>query len=628
MMQSRSALLRRKTVFASPPKIPFGCWTIAAIVLATTAAHATPSYDRSLTQRVTTAHATQSRIQGQIDPGNPGVQRFLGIPFAAPPVGALRWHAPAEPAAWPGVRRAVQFGSECTQLSGLFDPSANPAAFGTMSGSEDCLYLNVFRPDTSAANLPVFYWVYGGSNLAGGANDAMYNGAKFAAANDVIVVTVNYRLGMLGFLYESALHAKTNTAEDNSGNFATLDLVRGLNWVNENIATFGGAKDNVTIAGQSAGCIDTWGLIQTPLAARKFQKAVCLSGIPNSYPTVEGEGFAHQMEDGLLQDQNPGMSFAEADKKRQSLSPAAIALLLQHASAAEIIKNTPQPVNAGHFTDGTVIPAILGVPGILACNYNKVPMIIGSVDTEGSLFVGLGGGWRVSAATLWSMMNGGVPAPSDAAIIAPAWRQNAGQPFSSSGYAKTSRVLSDQVIFLTDQVNRYLQAQLACAPAPIYRYQFQWKNEPLPWQDIYGSEHALDVPFVFGNFTKPSFLGYAYTPANRTDREDLSKLMNSYLANFLWNGNPNDDRSNPHPYSAAPKWNAWTDLPGLKKRLMLNATLGKADAGAASHMSNDEELAATTDILTLPRVGYVFAQSFLKSFVPQGWLTKLGLSIP
>lgn len=592
------------------------------------AAPAKAAYNRSLTELVTTANSSHSSIQGEIDPRNGGAVRFLGIPFAAPPVGALRWHAPADPVPWSHTRRATQFGSQCTQVSGLFDPSANPGSFGTVTGSEDCLYLNVFRPNSAQSNLPVFYWIYGGANLAGGANDPIYEGARFATTNNVIVVSVNYRLGMLGFLFEKALHTGSNTPEDNSGNFATLDLLKGLEWVNKNIATFGGNTNNITIGGQSAGCIDTWGLIQSPLAAGKFQKAICMSGIPNMYSTAYGQGFAGQMEDGLLMDKKPKITLAQADAKRQSMHSSEIAAMLYHASAAEIMKHTPQPVNPGHFTDGIVIATRFGVPGIFACRYNRVPMIVGNVDTEGSLFVGLGGGWQVNAQTLWSMMNGGTPSPSDAAIITPSFQQAPGQPFSSSGYAKTSTALSDLVIFLTDQIERYLQAQVLCSPRPVYRYQFQWKNEPQPWRDIYGSEHAVDIPFVFGNFTSPSFLSYAYTSANLADREDLSKLMNNYFANFLWNGDPNNGRSDPNPYPNAPTWNAWTDIVGFKKRMMLNASLGKADAGKASSLSNNEQLAATTDILSLPPSGYTYSKTFLEGFVPESWLTELHIGIP
>jgi len=417
-----------------------GAYAFATATAILVSINADASYNQSLTQTVTTANNTKSTIQGQIDPTNSGAQRFLGIPFAAPPVGALRWHAPSDPAAWTGTRSATAFGNQCAQVSGLFDPSENPATFGTVTGSEDCLYINVYRPNTSASNLPVLYWIYGGANLAGGANDPVYEGANFAIRNNVVVVTVNYRLGMLGFLYESALHTGSNTALDNSGNFATLDLVKGLTWVNNNIATFGGNKSNITIGGQSAGCIDTWGLVQTPLAAGKFQQAICMSGLPNLYPTALGQGFAGQMEDGLIMDANPGMTFAQADAKRLTMTSTQIAALLNGATAAQIELHTPTPVNPGHFTDGTVIPSMTS--GILANSYNMTPMILGNVASEGNLFIGLGGGWQVSQQTMWSMINSGTPTPSDAAIITPSWQQASGQSFSSSPYSQASVMMS------------------------------------------------------------------------------------------------------------------------------------------------------------------------------------------
>jgi para-nitrobenzyl esterase len=467
----------------------------------------------------------------------------------------------------------------------------------------------------------------------GGANDPVYEGANFAVRNNVIVVTVNYRLGMLGFLYESALHTGGNTALDNSGNFATLDLIKGLNWVNNNIATFGGNKNNITVGGQSAGCIDTWGLIQSPLAAGKFQKAICMSGLPNMYPTALGQGFAGQMEDGLLMDANPGMTLAQADALRLTMSPSAIASLLNNATAAQIMMHSPQPVNPGHFTDGVVIPSMTS--GILVNSYNKVPMINGSVDTEGSLFVAMGGALQVSQQTLWSMMNTGTPTPSDAAIVAPAWQQASGQPFSSSPYAQGATALGNMVVYMTDMINIYLQDPLFF-PQKMYRYHFQWANQPQPWKDIFGSEHALDVPFVFGNFPTNSFAGYAWTSANQTDRTDLSHLMNSYYANFLWNGDPNNTSNNPHPYSNASNWAYWSNTSffpwTIGQRMMFNATLGQANAGSQSYSSQTmtlfENAETFSSILSLPAVAFPFVESFLIAFIPQSWLTELGLSIP
>jgi len=611
-----------------------GVFALAAVATLFTllTSNAQASYNQSLTQSVTTANNTKSTIVGQIDPTNSGAQRFLGIPFAAPPVGALRWHAPAAPAAWSGSRSATAFGNQCAQVSGLFDPSANPANFGTVTGSEDCLYLNVYRPNTTASNLPVLYWIYGGANLAGGANDPVYEGANFAIKNNVIVVTVNYRLGMLGFLYESALHTGSNTALDNSGNFATLDLLQGLNWVISNAATFGGNKNNITIGGQSAGCIDTWGLVQTPLAAGKFQQAICMSGFPNLYPTILGQGFAGQMEDGVLMGRNPGMTFAQADKLRLSMTQAQIASLIQGATAAEIMLNTPGPVNPGHFTDGTVIPGYQS--GILANSYNQTPMILGNVNSEGNLFIGLGGGWQVSQQTMWSMINSNSPTPSDAAIVAPAWQQASGKSFSSSPYAETSLLMSRIIVDMADLINIYLQDPVFFGPT-VYRYQFDWQNQPQPWQDIFGSEHAMDVPFALGNFTNNSFLAYAWTSANKTDRTDLSNLMMSFYGNFCWNGDPNNNSNNPHPYNNPPGWTSWSNTGifgfGAGERMTFNATLGKANAnswGSSNSVTLSEVGLTFASILSLPPVAIPYMESFLTAFIPGDWLTELGLSIP
>jgi para-nitrobenzyl esterase len=594
--------------------------SVAAIVFAL-AAQANASYDKSLTQSVTTAKGTRSAILGQIDPENTGAQRFLGIPFAAPPVGPLRWRAPVDPPSWAGVRSAATFGNHCAQVSWFFDPSPNPAKFFTLSESEDCLYLNVFRPNTDQADLPVFYWIHGGTNIFGGADDPFYEAAKFAAINNVVVVTVNYRLGMLGFLYEPALDTASTSALDSSGNFATLDLLKGLDWVKSNIPTFGGNSANITVGGESAGCIDLWGLIQTPLAASKFQKAICMSGFPNTSSTTAGQDAARQLEVSLLVKR--GMTEEQAQAARLNMSSSAVAALLRSASAAEIVRMSGNP---SHFLDGTVLPSYLGTPGVLKCRHNAVPMIVGSVNSEGTLFLA-GAAWISDTRRLWNKMNASSSTSTYADVLNLTWLPALHQSFPSSNYAKTSRTLSELIVYATDEVDRYLQSQILCLPPPVYRYQFQWANEPQPWQNIFGSEHGMDVPFVFGNFSKPSFLGHAFTAANQPDRLDLSKLMNSYFANFLWNGDPNKPSGNPNPYAGAPTWNAWTNAPTRHKRLMLNASPGRADAGIATYMSGDEELDALRDVLSLPTIGYTPVNSFLQGIISQEWLT-MGFGAP
>jgi len=273
----------------------------------------------------------------------------------------------------------------------------------------------------------------------------------------------------------------------------------------------------------------------------------------------------------------------------------------------------------------------------------EVPMIIGNVNTEGSLFVGLGGGWQNSTTnptlaqqTMWSMINSGTPTPSDAAIITPAWQQASGQPFSSSAYSQASVYLTNIVVDLIDLVNIYLQDPLYLPP-PMYRYHFLWANQPQPWQDIYGTEHAMDVPFVFGNFPKNSFLSYAWTTGNQPDWTDLSNLISSYYGNFMWNGNPNTTNNNPHPYANAPGWISWSNTGifgiGAGERMMFNASLGKANAGASSASTQSVtlgELAGQTmlDALSVSPVAWPFEISFIGGFIPQPWLNALNLSLP
>ncbi|MEM9177841.1 MAG: carboxylesterase family protein, partial [Myxococcota bacterium] len=171
------------------------------------------------------------------------VLAWKGLPFAAPPVGDLRWRAPQPPVAWEGVREALASGSMCTQLGG--EP---------VQGAEDCLYLDVFAPasvaEEGAALLPVMYWIHGGGNSMGSGD--MMPPQALARDNGVVLVTINYRLGLFGWLSHDALRASAANPADASGNFGTLDIIRGLEWVQENIAQFGGDPGRVTIFGESA----------------------------------------------------------------------------------------------------------------------------------------------------------------------------------------------------------------------------------------------------------------------------------------------------------------------------------------------------------------------------------------
>ena len=206
-------------------------------------------------------------------------QAWLDIPYAAAPVGELRWRAPQAAEAWTGVRNALQYGATCTQFSGIL--SGQEGDDGDLVGNEDCLSLNVWSPrlapnELANKKLPVMFWIHGGGNDSGTAN--IYQAHHLAGSKDVIVVLINYRLGLMGWFSHDAIRANANNFEDASGNFGTLDIIAALGWVKNNISAFGGDPDNVTIFGESAGGRNVFSLLASPLAKGLFHRAISQSG--------------------------------------------------------------------------------------------------------------------------------------------------------------------------------------------------------------------------------------------------------------------------------------------------------------------------------------------------------------
>ena len=238
---------------------------------------------------VATVRATAGGdVEGVDDSAASGTVSWKGVPFARPPVGALRWKATADPDAWTGVRPAKAFGNACVQYGRIYGPGANnrhDTTIGTLlnqaSGSEDCLYLNLWRPAHTDTGLPVIVFIHGGSNVSGYTADPVYDGAALARSANAVVVTANYRLGIFGFLNLPQLKGGTSATED-SGNFALLDIVKALQFVTRDIGNFGGDAGNVTLMGQSAGAIDVYALMASPLmvaaSPKLFHRVVALSG--------------------------------------------------------------------------------------------------------------------------------------------------------------------------------------------------------------------------------------------------------------------------------------------------------------------------------------------------------------
>ncbi|MDP1532678.1 MAG: carboxylesterase family protein, partial [Rubrivivax sp.] len=341
-----------------------------------------------------------------------GTYAWKGIPYAKAPVGELRWKAPAEPAPWTIPRATQQFGNACASFGRMYGPGLNnryDASIGTTIGqavgSEDCLYLNVWRPASGTAKLPVIVFVHGGSNVTGYTGDPVYDGANLARAANAVVVTVNYRLGLFGFFNLGQI--KNGDALDDSGNFALLDLIKGLQFVNRNIASFGGDAGKVTLMGQSAGAVNVLALMTSPLVVKAspalVHRLLPISGgisLASELPASSIATLARPADfrgqadyllanmvlgDGLASDLTAAYGYVASRTSEQ------IATYIRGKSAEAIINTVVAklaPVGAsgsGPIPDGHVLPAS-PIAAIRAGQYLKVPLLAGNTRDEGKLF--------------------------------------------------------------------------------------------------------------------------------------------------------------------------------------------------------------------------------------------------
>jgi para-nitrobenzyl esterase len=393
---------------------------------------------------------------------NGAVDEFLGIPYAAPPVGALRWQPPQPAASWVGVRAATAFGPHCPQ-------SASP--FGEASVSEDCLYLNVFTPShyRPGAGHPVMVWIHGGALVTGESND--YNPAPLVA-DGVTVVTINYRLGALGFLAHPALA----DANGQSGDYGLEDQQAALRWVQRNIAGFGGNPRDVTIFGESAGGLSTLSQVASPQARGLFQKAIAESG---SYdltqaplPAAEAAGQAFAAKAGC------------ASQTAACLRSLPVSTILADEDTAGYTPNI----------NSEVLPESLGA-AFAAGKFNRVPIVNGTNHDEWRLFVALSEleGNPVTASNYQSMISStlGVPAAA-ATVIAAEYPLSAySSPSVALGAVGTDAIFACPALTIDQSVSRYV---------PTFGYEFNDENAPEnflpPVSFPYGAPHASEIQYL------------------------------------------------------------------------------------------------------------------------------------
>lgn len=466
---------------------------------------------------------------------------YLGIPYAAPPVVELRFKRPEPPAPHSGVRQAFEFGHGCIQTpDGMFGPEAP-------SFDEDCLYLNIWRP-ARPGKFPVMVWIHGGGFKTGAGASELYNGSHLAIRENVVVVTINYRLGALGFMALPEL--KAEDGKGSVGNYGTLDQVQSLKWVRDNIAAFGGDPENVTIFGQSAGGMAVGVLLVSPETEGLFHRAMVISS-PCQIVIPQEEAF------------NQSRIFAKkwgCDGEGDALVDCLRAL------PADKFK----PSSQGSLVNGGLVwlptidgSALTGVPTdlIKQGKYHRVPAIISHTRDEGRLY-------------LFSIPGLGlVPKEISNLLLKGLFGDNYNDVIALYDYKDYRRPV-DLFLAVENQIgietSMYMMGEGMSANNPVYMYRFDWDDTRFPHK--MGAAHALDIPFIFGNLNLDMPVAKVLTSRKIIqDNAYVSGYMMDYIGNFAHTGDPNG--------KGLPYWPAYSKE--FRVKLVIDKNIQFINIGAA-----------------------------------------------
>jgi para-nitrobenzyl esterase len=518
----------RASLRAASSGLALGLAFVTGSILAPMAAHAGSS---------PVVQTTTGKVEGFT---TSGITEFLGIPYAAPPVGNLRWMPPQAHAAWGNVLKATAFGANCAEVEtlGVFAGPANH--------HEDCLYINVFTPNVgtgAGGKLPVMFWSYGGGEVDGESND--YDGSKLALQGNTVVVTFNYRMNLLGFLAHPALDAEGHLF----ANYGLLDNQFALRWVKQNIANFGGDPGNVTILGQSAGARNTSSELLSPLAAGLFNRAIFESG---ALPTLTPLSIAEAK----------GTAFAVAAGCGSGATPA-VAACLRALPAAKVerlagTQSSASPYVAGLIADGTIEPTV-AITAYETGQFNHVPVLDGDVENEGN--------FALAQTEYFESPRKPLTEGQFVTYVASAYSGNAGPGGSPPAYPRdtVSRVLEQyppdaypnpqqQWAALETDANytcptRHVN-QILASQVPLYSYEFRDQSAPSYFPKMPGfvplAYHTSDIQYYWplyhgGNQGIPH-------PLN-SNQQHLSDQLVTAWSNFAWSGNPNKPVKIPGPYA-------------------------------------------------------------------------------
>jgi len=499
----------------------------------------------SIAQDETNRHPSVGPIRGLVDAN--GALSWRGIPYAQTPVGKLRWKAPRALEPFDQVFAATALPDMCTQLGNpLLD--IDPSLYGKAVGSEDCLYLNIWSPpgagqgQAGEKKLPVMVWVHGGSNVGG--SSRIYYPGNLVVQQDVVVVTINYRVGLFGWFSHPSLRAVAGSRLDKSSNFGLLDIIQALKWVGQNIEAFGGDPDNITLFGESAGAMNSVSLLYSPLSKGLFHKVIAQSGSLRQTPVEVAEQYtaddrsefsSSETAAKILIQRKEAASHEKAREIVSGLSDQQFLKLMYGATGVEVIATYTPDIGAAIrvpqiIPDGIVVP--MGSPWELIADPSKtqdLPVLIGSNRDEMKFFLGL----DPSYVTI---------VPGSEIRIHDLQRYNL--------YAS---YLSDR---WTAQGVDELALRLGKHNQEIYTYRFDWDDQPsypqANFREFFGAAHTMELPFVFNDFESMKGFSYYFTEQNRSEREQLAARIGEYWAQFAYTGKPGRGRS-----GTLPQWPAW-----------------------------------------------------------------------
>jgi para-nitrobenzyl esterase len=476
-----------------------------------------------------------------------GTAVFKGIPYAAPPVAELRWREPQPVAVWSGIRDATKPGSACVQDPDGMDRFLQPLAatygapdhFEQLSSSEDCLYLNVWTLGLPPGKpLPVMVWLHGGSNVMGSGSQSAYDGATLASQG-VIVVTINYRLGVMGFLSHPQLTSES--PHHSSGNYGLLDQLASLAWVRANIAEFGGDPGNVTLFGESAGAIDAGMLIVSPLSAGLFRRVISESGpfFGMGQATTLAEAEKVGIEVGRL-----AQSGSKSPIENLRTLPASKVVQL----VTQVVKTQFRGFNPGTpILDGWVLsqsPARAFASGAI----QKVDLMVGLNGREFSAFRVAGAKRAQTSAEKDTSSKKDSPLKTFA--------DGAHPLYGGWTTAAIGLYLGEAVFGKNAALDQAANDMLAACPIgaeatlttangnKVFLYRFD-RSVPGKGEAELGAFHSLELPYVFGALQDPTWRWLPFTDVDK----DLSRSIRTYWTNFAKTGNPNSP--------GLPQWPAW-----------------------------------------------------------------------